>query len=140
MKNVYNMDSTKTISVIGADHQPISISPLSMKVVDDESAEKFKSDFKKAQVTDYSESQDEPWELKVLPSLPVEMRNKVKFQTPEKLVGAEIREVIEPPQPIDESGKLKPANIHVCPMGCGYSSSKLKAVRMHQLHCKPQAI
>jgi hypothetical protein len=137
MKNVYNLSTYKTIHQ-EVDGKTYSVEPCRLLAVPDEVALKIQTEWKEAQVTDVSES-GEPWELKILPSLPPEFQNKIKFRTPERKVEAKVREVIEPAQPIDEAGKLGgQPNMHVCPRGCGFKSDKLKVVREHMLKCEPR--
>lgn len=140
MKNIYNTDATRTMTVNGKDGQPISIPPFSMKQCSDEDSAMFVKLYPKVQVVECSPDDVEPWELKILPSLPQAMRDKIKFNPVINTVGASTPDVVEPPVPIDDDRLGKPSNIHVCPMGCGYSSLKIKAVRMHQLNCKPATI
>lgn len=139
MKTVYNTSATKTIN-LEHEGEVYNVESFKRLEVPDEVADKISKEWKEAQITEVS-SEAEPWELKVLPSLPPEMQAKVKFKTPKTLVGARELEVQEVAQPMDEaqSAKLgKPANLHVCPRGCGYSSPYLVATRKHMKACAPR--
>jgi len=138
-KQVFNTSASKTVTFEDENGNVCAIQPSKMRVVSDDIADKLSKEWKDIQVSDVSEA-GEPWELAVLPSLPPEMQAKVKFKVPKKLKPAATPEVLEPSVPVDDVEKQKlgkPSNLHVCPRGCGYQSEKLKAVRMHMLHCPP---
>lgn len=135
MKTVYNTSPHKTISLEN-EGEVIVIAPASMKNVSDEVAAVIKEEWKEAQVTAVSKEAIEPWELKVIPSLPPEMQGKIKFKKPTKLVPAATPEVLEPPVEMENG---KPSNNHVCPRGCGFSSPYLKVTRKHMEKCSPIA-
>lgn len=140
MKAIYNTDQHKTI-VVHDGNREIRIRPFTVKEVSDEVAAIVREEYPAAQVTetlDESVSQV-PWELSILPSLPPEMRNKVKFNDirKEDLVPAATPEVVEPPADPDRSNGG--ANVHVCPNGCGFSSERVREVRNHQKGCSPRS-
>jgi hypothetical protein len=64
------------------------------------------------------------------------MQKKVKFSVPKVLKPAATPKIVEPSNANVEAVPGG-ANFHVCPQGCGYQSLKVKAVRMHMLHCRP---
>lgn len=134
MKSVYNKSQHKFINV-ELEGEVTNIPPLSMKNVSDEVADLIKQEWPEAQVTNVSKAKEEPWELKILVSLPPEMQAKVQFSTPKKLVPAAEPELVEPPVTMDATGK--PDNTHVCPRGCGYASPYLGIVRKHMKKCAP---
>lgn len=134
MKNVYNKSLTKTIN-FESEGKVYTIQPEKLLTVSDEIAEKIKEGYKSAQVTAYSEAAAEPWELKVIGSLPPEMQSRFKVITPQVLTPAATPEIPEPKMSVEADGK--PSNNHVCSRGCGYSSPYLKVTRKHMEKCVP---
>ncbi len=136
MKTVYNTSPNKAIT-IEHEGEVIQIAPLEMRNVVNEVAEIIKADWKSAQITPVSVSAQEPWELKVIGSLPPEMQNKVKFRKPTQLVPAAEPEVHEPPVPADEKNAATKTNVHICPRGCGAKFTSLVKARTHLKKCNP---
>lgn len=134
MKVAYNVSAHKTINV-EHDGEVYNIEPFKrLEIPDDVAKAIADAGWENAQITEVS-SEPEPWEFKVLPSLPPEMQAKVKFQTPKKLVGPSEPTVVEPKK--TASGVGGADSKHFCPRGCGYSSPSLVSTRKHMAKCAP---